>query len=134
MRIAYLYFAYKNPQLIERTIRTLSNEDASFFLHVDAKSDIGQFDRIRGENVHFTKTRLPVYWAEFSGVEAIMALMREALKAVRTGDYFVLMSGSEYPLRSAGYIHKFLEANRGAEFINCLHMPNPGAGKPISRF
>jgi hypothetical protein len=75
-----------------------------------------------------------VYWAEFSGVEAIMLLMREALKSVHAGDYFVLMSGSEYPLRGAAYIHQFLEANRGAEFINCVHMPNADAGKPITRF
>ena len=134
MRISYLYFAYKNPKLIERTIRALSDGNASFFVHIDAKSDIRQFDGIHSENVHFTKARLPVYWAEFSGVEAIILLMREALKSIHAGDYFVLLSGSEYPLRSAGYIQNFFETNRGAEFINCVRMPNADAGKPISRF
>src|SRR5262249_11139581 len=45
--------------------------------------------------------------------------------------YFVLLSGSEYPLRSRSYIDEFLEENRGLEFINMLKMPAPG--KPISR-
>jgi hypothetical protein len=131
MKIAYLLFAYKNPELIKRTVEHLSCEDASFFVHIDGKVALDQFDSIRGKNIFFTRKRISVYWAEFSGVEAILLLMREALAAPQRHDYFVLLSGSEFPLRSRRYIQNFLETNRGHEFITMTKMPAPG--KPLSR-
>jgi len=131
MRIAYLVFAYKNPQLLKRTIENLSSEGCAFFIHIDQKSSIKEFSEIRGENVFFSDKRIPVYWAEFSGVQAIMLLIRQALADPQNYHYFVLLSGSEYPLRSSSYIHTFLEKNRGLEFISMAKMPAPG--KPISR-
>lgn len=133
MKVAYLVFAYKNPQLLKRVIGKLSTEDCSFFIHIDQKSSIHEFSRIGGENVLFSEHRIPVYWAEFSGVQAILLLLRQALQRRQDCDYFVLLSGSEYPIRSARYIHTFLGENRGLEFINIVKMPNEAAGKPISR-
>ncbi|UFS71079.1 beta-1,6-N-acetylglucosaminyltransferase [Geomonas sp. RF6] len=133
MRIAYLLFVYKNPRLVARVIRTLSCDDATFFVHVDQKSSLADFDCTKGENVHFTSRRLPVYWAEFSGVRATLLLMEEALGAKPLPDYLVLLSGSDYPLNGKEYIHDFFERHRGSEFINMVGMPNEKAGKPLSR-
>jgi hypothetical protein len=133
VRIAYLVFAYRNPLLLRRAIGTLSSEGSTFFVHIDQKSDIKAFSQIHGENVIFSKKRIPVYWAEFSGAEAILLLIRQALERSQEYDYLVLLSGSEYPLRSAGYIHTFLEENHGQEFISMTKMPNEAAGKPLSR-
>jgi hypothetical protein len=130
MRIAYLVFAYKNPQLLERAIMKLSSDECAFFIHIDQKSNIGEFSRIQGDNIFFSEKRIPVYWGEFSGVEAILLLIRQALES-GPYDYCVLLSGSEYPLKSSRYIHSFLEHNQGSEFIALLKMPSPG--KPISR-
>jgi hypothetical protein len=130
-KIAYLVFAYKNPQLLKRAINTLSTEHCAFFVHIDQKTDIGQFSCIRGDNVFFTNKRVVVHWAEFSGVDAVLLLIRQALSRPERYDYLVLLSGSEYPLRSGRYIHAFLEENQGFEFISSLKMPAPG--KPISR-
>jgi len=130
VRIAYLVFAYKNPRLLKRVIERLSSEGSAFFVHIDRKSDIRPFSDINGPNVFLSKKRLPVYWAEFSGIEAILLLIREALKASQRYEYFVLLSGSDYPLRSGTYIEEFFEANRGSEFISISRLPAPG--KPIS--
>ena len=59
--------------------------------------------------------------------------MHEALVHSPGFDYFVLLSGSEYPLRSKEYIHQFFVENRGSEFITNVRMPNERAGKPLSR-
>jgi hypothetical protein len=131
VKIAYLVFAYKNPKLLQRVIDKLSTPDNGFFIHIDYKSDIEKFRSIHGPNVFFTKKRIPVYWAEFSGIQAILLLMQEALSSSKHYDYFVLLSGSDYPLKSAEYIRKFLEANRSAEFISLVKVPAPG--KPLSR-
>jgi hypothetical protein len=133
MKIAYLVFAYKNPQLLKRAIGTLSSDNCAFFIHIDQKSIIKEFFRIGGENIFFSDKRIPVYWAEFSGVQAILLLLRRALERSQDYDYIVLLSGSDYPLRSRKYIHTFLEENRGSEFMNIVKVPNEAAGKPISR-
>lgn len=131
MKIAYLIFAYKNPKLIKKEIEQLSSENCGFFIHIDQKSDLSEFSEIKGHNIAFSDVRIPVYWAEFSGIEAILVLIKRALIDQQGYDYLVLLSGSDYPLRSAVYIESFFERNRGAEFMSVTRLPAPG--KPISR-
>ena len=136
MNVAYLVLAHNNPGVLERAVATLSSDDCDFFIHIDRKSDLSQFSAIRGENVHFSEDRLPLYWGEFSLVQATLLLLRGALASRRTPDYCVLMSGTDFPLRSGRYIEEFLAANRlagntGPEFINVVKVPAPG--KPLSR-
>jgi len=132
MKIAYLVFAYSNPQLLRREIEALSSVDSAFFVHIDRKSNLQEFSGIKGNNVFFLNDRVTVYWAEFSGVKAITKLILHGIKAEQKFDYFVLLSGSEYPLRSVEYIHKFFEANNGQEFMDVVKIPNLQAGKPLS--
>jgi len=131
MKIAYLIFAYKNPVLIKREIHLLSSDSSAFFIHIDRKSDLRDFGAIQGDNVFFTDKRIPVYWAEFSGVRAMMLLIEQALAHSSKYEYLFLLSGSEYPLRSRQYIERFLEANKGCEFMRLIKVPAPG--KPLSR-
>jgi hypothetical protein len=131
MRIGYLVLAHNNPEVLRRAIATLSSGECAFFIHIDKKSNMAEFSGIRGENVHFCEKRLPVYWGEFSGVQATLLLLRRALESAENVDYCVLISGSDYPLRGARYIHSFLNNNRGTEFMNLVKVPAPG--KPLSR-
>ena len=131
MKVAYLICAYRNPILVKTAVEQLSCENVTFFVHIDAKVPLDPFKAIRGENVVFTERRIPVYWAEMSFVEAQMLLIRKALAAPDTYDYFVLLGGSEFPLRSGRYIRNFLEMNQGGEFITVVKVPAPG--KPLSR-
>ena len=131
MKIAYLILAHTNPRLIKKAVECLSCEGVSFFIHIDAKFPLTPFDSIRGKNVFFIEKRMRVHWAEFSQTEAIFLLMRQALAASQNYDYFVLMSGSDFPLRSGRYIRDFLELNQGGEFITMVKLPAPGM--PVSR-
>ena len=131
MKVAYLILAHRNPRLIKKAVECLSCEGISFFIHIDAKVDISQFDSIRGENVFFIDKRIAVYWGEFSQTEAIFLLIQEALAAPERYDYLVLLSGSDFPLRSGRYVRSFLEKHQGHEFITMFKLPVPGM--PISR-
>jgi len=131
MNVAYLVLAHNNPAVLERSIRILSSGDCDFFIHIDRKSDLKQFSAIHADNIHFSDTRLPLYWGEFSLVQATLLLLRSALASPRTPDYCVLMSGTDFPLRSGRYVEAFLSASQGLEFINVVKVPAPG--KPLSR-
>jgi hypothetical protein len=131
MKIAYLILAHQNPRLLRKAIATLSCEEAGCFIHIDSKADVQQFSCISGSNIFFSKRRIPVYWGEFSMVRAIQLLIHHALERAENYGYFVLLSGSDYPLRSGGYIRDFLEANCGSEFMNLVQIPAPGY--PLSK-
>jgi hypothetical protein len=131
MKIAYLMLVHSNPLLQKRAVDMLSSGDCGIFIHVDAKSDIRQFSSIRGDNVIFLEPRIPVYWGEFSQVEATMRLLQHALCSSAAYDYFVLLQGADYPLRSGKYIQAFFEQNRGTEFLSLVKMPAPGF--PLSK-
>ncbi len=131
MKIAYLILAHQNPRLLKRMIGTLSSRNCAFFIHIDKKTVIREFLQIEGENIFFTEERVPVYWGEFSLVQASLLLLRQALMSPEGYDYFVLLSGSDYPLRSGAYVERFIQERNGYEFMNLVKVPAPG--KPISR-
>lgn len=133
MKIAYLVLAHDNPNHLVRLTRALSTGDSSIFIHIDRKSNLAAFSGAHGENVQFTRERIPVHWGDFSQVEAILTLMETALSAAERHDYYVLVSGTDYPLRSASYINSFFERNAGQEFINIAPMGSEPIGKALSR-
>jgi Core-2/I-Branching enzyme len=146
MKVAYLMLVHANPRLLKRAIGTLSSGDCAFFIHVDGKTDLEEFSAVRGDSVFFCEQRIPAYWGEFSLVDATFLLIREALKQPTGYEYFVLLSGSDYPLRSGDYIRRFLTNNNGLEFMSVTKMPAPGyplskinklrypSDKPVRRF
>jgi hypothetical protein len=147
MKIAYLVTVHSNPRLLRAAIKKLStNKNCAFFIHVDRKVDIQDFLHIDGDNIFFSEQRIPVYWGEFSQIQATLMLVRQATERQPSYDYFVLLQGSDYPLRSGEYIHRFFDENQGGEFINLLKMPAPGyplskinklrypSDKPVGRF
>ena len=146
MKIAYLMLLHKDPVLLKRTVSILSSENCEFFVHIDRKSDIRQFSVNSGYNIRLCEPRLPVYWSEFSQIEATMLLIQQALDCAVHYDYFVFLQGSTFPLRSGEYIESFLQENREWQFMNLVKMPAPGyplskinvlrytSDKPVRRF
>lgn len=133
MKIAYLMLVHDNPGVLNRLITALVCKDCGFFMHIDRKADIQQFSGIRGDNIFLTEQRVPVYHSGFTMVEATLLLLRGALNQPQDYDYFVLLGGTHYPLRSKEYIHRFLEKNRGSEFISIARMPSDAYGMPVSK-
>jgi len=132
VKIAYLIMAHNTPRHVQRLVSALSTSSAGFFIHVDRKSRLSDFS-VTGDGVHFTKKRVAVFWGDFTQVEAILALIEAALADERRFERFVLLSGADYPLRSASEIESFFESHPKTEFINLVPMPSVAAGKPISR-
>lgn len=133
MKIVYLIAAHANPVHLGRLITRLSTGSSSFVVHVDAKSELGDFLHLQGPDVRFTPERIEVWWGDYSQVEATLMLLRTALEDPRHFDRFVLLSGADYPLRSTAAVERFFESHPQIEFMNVVEMPNDEAGKPLSR-
>lgn len=132
MKIAYLILAHNNPGQVARLTQALATQNNGIFIHIDKKTDIGPFLKIRGANIHFTSKRVPVYWGDYSTTEAILTLINAAMALPEPYDYLVLISGSDYPVRTAAQLEAYLIKYRGSEFINMVTMPSKAATKPLS--
>lgn len=133
MKIAYLILAHNTPRHLQRLVSALSTESAVFFIHIDKKTSIREYSEIRGHNVRLIEQRIPVYWGDFSVVEATLVLIRAALSEQQQFDRLVLLSGADYPVKSARFIEQYFFSHPEREFIQLAEMPADHTGKPISR-
>jgi hypothetical protein len=123
MSVAYLIYAHTHPQLLARLVQSLDCDFARFFIHIDAKSDIVPFLAAVKPSGHviFLRNRQKVFWMGYSLVAATLALMREAMRYARErGEpftYYVLLSGTDYPLKSNGYLREFFSKTTAAAFM-----------------
>ncbi len=110
MGIAYLVLAYNNYTHLQRLIDALSTPYSKFYIHIDKRSEM---PNIKGDNIFLIK-RVKSYWSTFRCVTATVNLMKEAIKDYKN-DYFVLVSGTDYPIVSNDEIAK--RFTRGGEFL-----------------
>lgn len=132
MRIAYLILAHDNPAHLQRLVKRLQAPGASFYVHIDAKSDIENFSGL-GSAVTFCERRVNCGWGDISLVKATLELMKRAVSEPQGFDYYVLLSGACYPLQSPAYIENFLTRHRGTEFIEAFSLPNVEFNKSLER-
>src|SRR5262245_42315963 len=111
MRIAYLITAHDQPDHLHRMVKVLDCDGASFYIHIDNKVKLSTFrpEVLEKENVRFLKRRVDIQWMGFSMVESFLMLMQEASR--RRFDYCVLLSGSDYPIKSNSFINKFFDTS-----------------------
>ncbi len=133
MKIAYLIAAHANPSHLLRLIDRLQFGENRCFVHIDAKSDAALFASLETRPVEIISPRIAVHWADFSIVEATLALLTAAMSHPARFDYFTLLSGADYPVQSGRYIQNFFAAHAGADFIDMVKMPAPKYNKPLWR-
>lgn len=116
MRTAAMIMAHDRPDHLARLVHRLNGDWIGVFIHVDAKVAIDPFRALIPEcgRVRFLQghARMAVNWGGFSSVEATLHLLRAALNAPGGFDRFCLLSGSDFPIRSAKQIHTGFATNR----------------------
>jgi hypothetical protein len=127
MTINYLILAHQNYEHITRLIGSLDAPGASFFVHIDQRRRENYSNE--AGNVFVIRDRVKVNWGCYSMVEATLRLIKTAVNK-RPADYYILLSGADYPIRSNEDIRRVLSARR--EFIHMKPVPYPR--KPMSRF
>lgn len=127
MKISYLILAHDNYHHLERLVHALDDGNCRIYIHIDKKSPMPT--NICNENTIFLKERISVWWLGFSTIEATIKLLEHAEREA-FGEYFVFISGTDYPIRSNQFFYDRLA--EGGEFINILKGFQPG--KAASRY
>lgn len=134
MRIAYIISAYKYPDQLVRLVRRLDDQGATFFIHMDKKSDTPIYQRaVAGlndlPNVYFLK-RHRSYWGGFGHVAASIKGLNELSRRHIAFDYAVLLTGQDYPIKMNTQIKDFLKNSTGMSYLDYAELPDDG---PVSR-
>lgn len=119
---AYLIFAHKNLDQLVRLVHRLDTGQASFFIHIDRKTDTTAYDQELGElgklpKVQFVE-RYHCPWAAFGIIKAQRAAMEAALLADTSFTHLTLLTGQDYPIRPPAEIDAFFEAHVGTSFMD----------------
>ena len=118
MKIAHLIVAFKNPEQVYRLAKSLYNLNSDVFIHIDKKIDIRPFLYIGDlPNVYFIQDRHYIVWGGYSITECYISGMKE-IKDVGQYDYFILMSGQDYPIRPNDELHKLLRDKKGYSLLS----------------
>jgi hypothetical protein len=121
MKLAHLILAHNEPKQLERLISRLAHPDADIYIHIDKKTSIVPFEYLKNiKGLFFIQNRVKVYWGSYNMVEATLNGFKEILSSGNTYQYLNLLSGQDYPLKPAAFIHRFLDEQAGKVFMNFL--------------
>jgi hypothetical protein len=138
--IAYLVLVHRYPAQFKRMFKSIYDPANHYLIHVDKNSgpeleaDIRRF--LRGfPNSAILKSHRAL-WGGYSLVDAELRGMAQLLEMGADWEFFVNLSGQDYPLKSQDEIATFLKRNRGKEFIKVLDQrkTRPDTMNRVSRY
>ncbi len=110
--------AHKNAEQLERLIMAMKHEMFDLYIHLDKKTNIKSFKHLADyDNVFFIQNRIECNWGGFSFVEATLHSIAQVLSSGRTYQFINLMSGQDYPLKTAEEIYSYLGAHLNMSFM-----------------
>jgi len=104
--------------MFKRLVGALDGPQAHFFVHVDRKSSQADFETgCQMGTITFERDRL---WVNHCGYTQVLAMLRllELANSTDEFDYFIFLSGRDYPIKSNAYILKYLTEHKGTNFIS----------------
>ena len=91
------------------------------FLLIDKKSQAFPaslfYECVEKSTLYIHPAPIPIYWGDYSQIEAELLLMDYAA-GVSAYAYYHLLSGKCVPIKSQDYIHSFFEKHNGTQFVS----------------
>ncbi len=126
MKIAFVILVYKSPLQLRYLIESLKHEDHWFFIHIDKTKTIGPFldelNKIPEANIVYVR-REKSYWGSYFCVKAIINAMKQAYDQPQQFDYFIHLSGQDYPVSSKNKIRNTLQQAVPGSFFYHFSLP-----------
>ena len=108
--------AHDNEEQLRLLIEALDYPENDIYLHIDKKSSIRKI-QFETKNAQLkVYSRYAVYWGDLSQTRCQVFLLTEAIKEKH--DYYHLISGHDFPIKSHNQIIQFFQENYGKQFIH----------------
>lgn len=117
MKHAYLIIAHSSFGLLQELLSALDDVRNDIYVHIDKKANVNEKDfQVEHSKLMFLPIRLDGRWGDFSLVQ-IELLLFEAAHEKGCYEYYHLLSGVDFPIKSQNYIHEFCSRHSGREFL-----------------
>jgi hypothetical protein len=118
MKVAYIILAHQYPQQLLRLVQRLEHPAFDCWIHLDDKCRIAEYKEVfEIKNVFAVQTRLGLSWGHFNIVQAMINCLKESFNSIEDYNYFIFLSGMDYPLHSPVIFLNYLKDHAGNEFI-----------------
>ena len=123
--IAYLVLVHRYPEQFKRLFKAIHDPANRYLVHVDKNSGPALEGDIRGFLAHYPNAEVleskRALWGGYSLVDAELRGMARLLEMGADWDFFINLSGQDFPLKPQKQILAFLNANLYREFIKVQH-------------
>ena len=119
--IAYLILVHRLPDQFKKLFKAIYEPTNFYLIHIDKKASQEIGEEVKRflksyPNVHILDSE-NVVWGGYSMVQAELDGMKYLLSMNAKWDYFINLSGQDFPLRSQKIIKTFLSENYGKSYI-----------------
>lgn len=121
VRIAYFIMVHHKPEVFKNMFQKIYTRDQFYLIHIDKKAKPDFIEEIQIYIVQFPNVyildSMNIVSGGFNMVQAELNAMEFLLNVSKEWDYFINLSGEDYPLKSQNIIRKFLTINKGRNYL-----------------
>lgn len=119
--LAYFLLVHRYPNQFKRLFKAIYHADNQYVVHIDKSSS----EEIHQDIHHFLSEypnaslieSMDANWGGYSLVDAELRGMKMLLEKSDSWEFFINLSGQDFPLQSQENICQFLKKNKGRNFI-----------------
>lgn len=119
--IAYFILVHRYPNQFKRLFKTIYDPKNYYLVHVDKRAGRDLYQEVLNFLTDFPNSQLlksqNVVWGGYSMVDVELRGIRKLLKISAKWDFFINLSGQDFPLKPQSIIEDFLRQNKGKSFI-----------------
>lgn len=119
-KIALLILAHKDMAQLQYLLETLAGGKFNIYLHLDKMASFTYKDLPQLFTPILPNMRCS--WGDYNVTIATIELLKKAY--VDDNEYFVLMSGQDYPIKSLDHIFNFYSESLAMDYLHHMPLPN----------
>lgn len=122
--IAYFVLVHRYPKQFKRLFESIYDPANTYSVHVDKNSGAALNEELRDFLSAYSNAAVlesqEALWGGYSLVDAALRSMAQLLEMDAKWEFFINLSGQDFPLKTQKHIKTFLAHHRGKEFIKAL--------------
>lgn len=133
-RHAYLILAHNEYEILQEIVSALDFSDNDIYIHIDAKISILPSLTTFAAGLHILENRIKVYWGCVDLVMAETLLLKSAYSSGIKYEYYHIISGIHYPLKSHDELREFFNSISGKSVLQPMYETFESVQKRLGRY
>ncbi len=134
MKHAYLILAHNEYEVLQELVLALDSKDNDIYVHIDKKSKTLPKLNSKFSKLILLENRNKVWWGTGSQVFTETYILKTALESGVEYDYYHIISGIHYPIKTLKEIDDYFSSVRGNCVVDIMEDTSEEAEKKLGRY